>query len=152
MMSKSYLLWPYRRPSWRGAAIPEDSNMPRWKQHARGSSKARWEQHPQGERQKKALHIVAHFHEIEYKLASGFTLENDSLWWPISTIRGAGDYFFQHVELFQVRMLQYVEPCYAAPHSILLLIRMLLPRACCSPWAFVGLLLPCLWCCPPPQA
>jgi hypothetical protein len=54
------------------------SNMPRWKQHARGSSKARWEQHPQGERQKKALH-VAHFHEIEYKLASGFTFENDSL-------------------------------------------------------------------------
>jgi hypothetical protein len=28
---------------------------------------------------KKRLYIVAHFHKIEYKLASGFTFENDSL-------------------------------------------------------------------------
>jgi hypothetical protein len=53
----------------------------------RGSSKARWEQHAQGEWHKKALYIVAPFHEIEDKLVSGW-------------IRGAGDYFCQHVEFF----------------------------------------------------
>ena len=41
--------------------------------------------------------------------------------------------FFSNYLRFKVRMLQFVEPCYAAPHSILL------PRASCSPWAYCSL-------------
>jgi hypothetical protein len=41
-------------------------SMPRWEQHARGSSI-------------KTLYIVAPFHETEDKLFSGFRFENDSL-------------------------------------------------------------------------
>jgi hypothetical protein len=58
--------------SLRAGTCPDGNSMPG------GAAKLDGSSIPRGS-DKKRLYIVAHFHEIEYKLASGFTFENDSL-------------------------------------------------------------------------